>query len=175
MQIDRLQKRFAGWDVSGDGHIDHADWEAEAKRMVQAFGKSPQDMHGHTLTAAYLGMWSFFAEKAGIDEQSGSLTAEQFTHVAEEHILENGGRGFQRVVEPAIKALVTLVDENGDGEVNPAEFKTWLDALGVQDIDPAQEFRQLDANGDGQLTVKDLVQAVHAYHLGEIDVPLLGH
>lgn len=59
-------------------------------------------------------------------------------------------------------------------EVNPAEFKMWLDAIGVSNTEAAEAFRQIDANGDGQLSVSELVQAVPAYHLGEIDVPLLG-
>ncbi|MFD6811708.1 EF-hand domain-containing protein [Streptomyces anthocyanicus] len=46
--------------------------------------------------------------------------------------------------------------------------------MGVSDVEPAQAFRQIDADGDGQLSVEELVQAVRAFHLGEIDVPLLG-
>ncbi|MFB7032399.1 EF-hand domain-containing protein, partial [Streptomyces sp. NPDC056295] len=72
-------------------------------------------------------------------------------------------------------AIVELVDVDGDGQVNPAEFKSWLDAIGVEGIDSAEVFAQIDANGDGQLSVEELVQAVRAYHLGDLDVPLLGH
>ncbi|GGR65513.1 EF-hand domain-containing protein [Streptomyces roseolus] len=115
-------------------------------------------------------MWG----KAGIDEHTGALTPEQFNRIAEEHILENGGAGFNRVVKPTIQAIVELVDVDGDGQVNPAEFKSWLDAIGVSDVEPAQAFRQIDTDGDGQLSVEELVQAVRAFHLGQIDVPLLG-
>ncbi|GGY64794.1 EF-hand domain-containing protein [Streptomyces omiyaensis] len=85
-------------------------------------------------------MWGFFADKAGIDEQTGALPPEQFDHISEEHVLENGGAGFGRVVQPTIQAIVELVD----------------------------------VDGDGRLSVEEPVQAVRAYHLGEIDVPLLG-
>ncbi|MEU5384355.1 EF-hand domain-containing protein [Kitasatospora cineracea] len=174
VQLDRAQKRFDLWDVNGDGQIDRTDWEAEAKRILQAFGEAPASPAARQLSDAYLGMWSFFADKAGIDEHTGALTPEQFNHIAEEHVLENGGAGFGRVVKPTIQAMVELVDVDGDGQVNPAEFKSWLDAIGVSSVDPSEAFRQIDANGDGQLSVEELVQAVRAYHLGEIDVPLLG-
>ncbi|MET8969664.1 EF-hand domain-containing protein [Streptomyces hydrogenans] len=174
VQLDRVQKRFDLWDVNGDGQIDRADWDAEAQRILQAFGEAPGTPAAHALTDAYLGMWGFFADKAGIDEQTGALTPEQFHHIAEEHVLENGGAGFGRVVQPTIQAIVELVDVDGDGQVNPAEFKAWLDAIGVHDINPLEAFAQIDANGDGQLSVEELVQAVRAYHLGDIDVPLLG-
>ncbi|MFE2879237.1 EF-hand domain-containing protein [Streptomyces roseus] len=174
IQRERTQERFKLWDVNGDGQIDRADWDAEAKRILQAFGKVPGSPAAHALTDAYLGMWGFFADKAGIDEQSGALTPEQFNHVAEKHVLENPGAGFDRVVKPTIQAIVALVDVEGDGQVNPAEFKSWLDAIGVQNVDPVEAFAQIDVDCDGHLSIQELVQAVHAYHLGDIDVPLLG-
>ncbi|MEW1912044.1 EF-hand domain-containing protein [Kitasatospora sp. NPDC085895] len=174
VQLQRAQKRFDLWDVNGDGRIDRADWDAEAQRILQAFGEVPTSPAGRQLMDAYLGMWGFFADKAGIDEQTGALTPEQFNHIAEEHILENGGAGFGRVVKPTIQAIVELVDVDGDGQVNPAEFKMWMDAIGVEGVQPAEAFRQIDTNGDGQLSVEELVQAVRAYHLGDLDVPLLG-
>ena len=174
VQLDRAQKRFDLWDVNGDGQVDRADFDAEAKRILQAFGETPASPAARKMTDAYLGMWSFFADKAGIDEHTGALSPEQFNRIAEQHILENGGAGFARIVKPTIQAIVELVDVDGDGQVNPAEFKSWLDAIGVSDVVPAQAFRQIDADGDGQLSVEELVQAVRAFHLGEIDVPLLG-
>ncbi|MFB7037511.1 MULTISPECIES: EF-hand domain-containing protein [unclassified Streptomyces] len=175
VQLDRTQKRFDLWDTNGDGQIDRADWDAEAQRILRAFGEAPGTPAARALTDAYLGMWGFFADRAGIDEQNGALTPEQFNRIAEEHVLENGGPGFDRVVQPTIQAIVELVDVDGDGQVNPAEFKSWLDAIGVEGIDSAEVFAQIDANGDGQLSVEELVQAVRAYHLGDLDVPLLGH
>ncbi|MEU3398787.1 EF-hand domain-containing protein [Streptomyces filamentosus] len=174
VQLDRAQKRFDLWDVNGDGQIDRSDWNAEAERILQAFGEAPTAPAGRQLLDAYLGMWAFFADKAGIDEKTGALTPEQFNRIAEEHILGDGGAGFSRVVAPTIQAIVELVDVDGDGEVNPAEFKSWLDAIGVRGVQPAEAFRQIDTDGDGRLSVAELVQAVRAFHLGDIDVPLLG-
>ncbi|MFD5513593.1 EF-hand domain-containing protein [Streptomyces sp. NPDC127051] len=174
IQRERTQERFDLWDVNGDGQIDRADWDAEAQRILQAFEEAPGSPAARALTDAYLGMWGFFASKAGIDEQTGALTPEQFSNIAEKHVLENGGAGFTRVVKPTIQAIVELVDSDGDGQVNPAEFRSWLDAIGVQDVNPVEAFAQIDANGDGMLSIDELVQAVRAYHLGDIDVPLLG-
>ncbi|MER5618929.1 EF-hand domain-containing protein [Streptomyces sp. NPDC002215] len=66
------------------------------------------------------------------------------------------------------------MDVDGDGQVNPAEFKSWIDAIGVQDVNRQETFAQIDTDGGGQLSIEELVQAVRSYHLGDIDVPLLG-
>lgn len=71
--------------------------------------------------------------------------------------------------------MIELADVDDDDQISPTEFKTWLDAMGVENIDPADAFRQMQTNGDDQLSADELVQAVRAYHRGEIDVPLLGH
>ncbi|MFF7216366.1 EF-hand domain-containing protein [Streptomyces sp. NPDC008238] len=174
VQLDRIHERFNGWDVDGDGHIDRSDCDAESKRILRAFGEAPASPRARALTDAYLGMWHFFADKAGIDQDNGQLTPQQFNDIVEEHVLRNGGEGFDKVVRPAIQALVKLADEDADDQISPAEFKTWLDAVEVDSIEPAEAFRQIHANGDGELSIDELVQAVRAYHLGEIDVPLLG-
>ncbi|GGV17776.1 calcium-binding protein [Streptomyces litmocidini] len=175
LQLDRAQQRFDTWDVNGDGQIDRSDWQAEAQQILKALRVPSVSPAGRALTEAYLGMWSFFAGEAGIDEEDGSLNLDQFNHIAHEHIVEDSSSGFGRVVRPVIEAMVELVDTDGDHQVNPPEFKTWLDAINASNIDPAEAFRQIDTDGDGQLSVDELVQAVRAYHMGDIDVPLLGH
>ncbi|MFF9128107.1 EF-hand domain-containing protein [Streptomyces sp. NPDC014889] len=174
VQLDRSKKRFDSWDVNGDGHIDRSDCDAESERILRAFGEAPGSPRGRALSDAYLGMWHFFADKAGIDKENGRLTPEQFNAIVEEHVLENGGADFGKAVKPTIQAMIALADVDDDDQISPTEFKTWLDAMGVDDIDPADAFRQMHANGNAQLSADELVQAVLAYHLGEIDVPLLG-
>lgn len=174
VQLDRIHKCFHGWDVNGDGSIDRSDCDAESQRILRAFGEAPASPRGRALADAYRGMWSFLADKAGVDEESGRLTPQQFGDIVEEHVLRDGGGGFDKAVRPTIQALVKLADVDADDHISPAEFKTWLDALEVDSIDPADAFRQIHVDGDGELSVDELVQAVRAYHLGEIDVPLLG-
>ncbi|MFJ8973807.1 EF-hand domain-containing protein [Streptomyces anulatus] len=175
VQNDRVQGSFAGWDAGGDGRIDRADWEADAKRVLHAFGEAPTSPAGRALSAAYLGLWDFLAKKAGIDAHTGALTPEQFKAVADDHIVGNDGADFAKALTPAIKALIELADSDGDGQINPREFMTWLKAVGVRTSEMGTPFAQIDTSGNGQLSTEELVQAVRAYYLGEVDVPLLGH
>ncbi|WP_329028081.1 EF-hand domain-containing protein [Streptomyces sp. NBC_00690] len=175
VQNGRVQSSFAGWDVDGDGRIDRADWEADARRVLQAFGETPASPSGRALSDAYLDLWDFLAEKAGIDAHTGALTPEQFKTVVDDRIIGSDGAGFAKALTPAIKALIKLADRDGDGQINPREFMTWLKAVGVRTSDMGTPFAQIDTSGNGQLSTEELVQAVRAYYLDEVDVPLLGH
>ncbi|MBC6451514.1 EF-hand domain-containing protein [Actinokineospora xionganensis] len=173
VQDTRLKRRFELWDSNGDGTIDRTDYETEARRILKAFGEQETSPKGRALLSAYLGMWDKLASQAKVGAQ-GKVTLEQFTDVSEREIVEGGDAGFDRNLRPTIEAIVNMCDTDGDGEVNPAEFKRWMRAVGVDERQADSAFRQIDSNGNGQLTVEELVTAVRDYHQGVNDVPLLG-
>lgn len=172
-ESQRLDARFALWDSDGDGRINKADWEKEATQLTKSFGTSPDSPRGHAVIAAYTQMWDHVAGKAGVGAD-GSLTPKQFSDAIHELMINEGDAGFANTLRPTIRAIVDLCDTDGDGQVNPAEFKKWLDVIGVDESHADAAFSGIDENGDGQLSVDELVHAVRDYHLGKIDVPLLG-
>jgi Ca2+-binding EF-hand superfamily protein len=170
---DRLKKRFEKWDVNGNGKIEKSDFEAEATRIIGAFGEDPASPQARAVRDSFVAMYEYLASKAGAGP-NGSLSEKQFTEVIEAQIFQEGDAGFDRVVRPTIAAIVGMCDTDGDGEVNQKEFAKWLDAIGVEPSAAAPAFSAIDVNGSGKLTVDELVHAVRDYHLGKIDVPLLG-
>lgn len=173
VKSDRLKKRFEKWDVNGNGRIEKADYEAEAHRIIDAFGEEPSSPQARALIDSYVAMYEFLASKAGVDA-NGSMTEDQFLSVVEAQVFAEGDAGFNRVVRPTVAAMVGLCDTDGDGEVSPAEFRRWLEAIGVDASSAVEAFRTIDVNNNGTLTVDELVGAVRAYHFGTLDVPLLG-
>ncbi|ANN17223.1 signal transduction protein [Amycolatopsis orientalis] len=170
---DRLKKRFQKWDVNGNGKIEKSDFEAEASRIIEAFGEDPTSPQARAVRDSFATMYEYLATKAGTGPK-GPLNERQFTEVIEAQIFQEGDSGFDRVVRPTIAAIVGLCDTDGDGEVNQQEFGKWLAAIGVESSATASAFRAIDVNGNGKLTVDELVRAVRDYHMGKIDVPLLG-
>ncbi|MFE6616375.1 EF-hand domain-containing protein [Amycolatopsis sp. NPDC057786] len=170
---DRLKKRFEKWDVNGNGKIEKSDLEAEAGRIIKAFGEDPASPQARAVKDSFVAMYEYLAGKAGAGP-NGALSEKQFTEVIEAQIFQEGDSGFDRVVRPTIAAIVGLCDTDGDGEVNQQEFAKWLAAIGVESSAVAPAFRAIDVNGNGKLTVDELVHAVRDYHLGKSDVPLLG-
>ncbi|MDT0301423.1 EF-hand domain-containing protein [Streptomonospora wellingtoniae] len=166
---ERLNERFAHWDNNGDGTIDRSDFEAEAREIMRKLGEDDTSPRGRAVFDAYTQMWDYLSSKAG----KSSLNADEFAEVAEAEIISQGDEGFSRVLRPTVRAIVDLLDKDGDGRVSPDEFSRWLDGIGVAG-DPQAVFRSIDTNGNGYVTVDELMAAVRDYHLGRTDVPLLG-
>ncbi|MFD0773219.1 EF-hand domain-containing protein [Streptomonospora algeriensis] len=124
---------------------------------------------GRAVYDAYTQMWDYPASKSG----RNSLNADEFAAVADAEIISQGDAGFSRVLRPTIRAVVDLLDSDGEGRVSPEEFKRWLDAVGVT-ADSDAVFGDIDTHGNGYLSVDELMAAVRGYHLGRSDVPLLG-
>ena len=171
-QQERLEERFRLWDNDGDGRVEREDFEAEARGILQNFGEPDTSPKGRALMSGYMAMYDYLAELGGVG--SAGFTLDQFIAVAKEHIIEKGDEGFARVVRPCIRGIVDLCDTDGDGKVEPEEFKRWTDAIGVDRSQADEAFRQADRNNNGWLSVDELVNAVRDYHLGRMDAPLLG-
>jgi Ca2+-binding EF-hand superfamily protein len=172
-QAERLRQRFELYDTDGDGSIERRDLEAEARRIVEAFGEPEGSPKAQALLHAYPHMWDYMMQKGGRDPGQ-SLSAEQFVEIADAQMLSQGAVGFSNMLRPSIRAMVDLCDVDGDGQVNPEEFRKWLGAIGNDQIDADEAFRQVDADRNGKLSVEELVAAVGKYHAGELDAPLLG-
>ncbi|MDQ0791261.1 Ca2+-binding EF-hand superfamily protein [Streptomyces sp. B3I7] len=171
-QRKRLEQRFDLYDTNEDGRIDRADLEREAQRIVRAFGEHESSPRAQALLHAYPQMFDYLVARADLAAGS-AMTKEQFVDIAAREMLQHGAAGFGKVLRPSIRAMVDLCDTDGDGEVSPDEFGTWLEAISG-DIDAVRAFEEIDANGDGRLSVDELVTAVGHYHEGKQDAPLLG-
>lgn len=170
---ERLRKRFAQWDVNGNGRIEKSDYEAEAHRIIDAFGEDQSSPKARAVRDTFGKMFEYLANKAGVGP-NGSMDEEQFVRVVEAEVFSEGDSGFDRVVGPTIRAIVGLCDQDGDGEVDRSEFNRWLDAVGVDRSSATSAFNAIDTDGSGKLSVDELVNAVRNFHLGRLDVPLLG-
>lgn len=169
---NRLEQRFKLWDVDGDGRIERSDFQAEAERIIQAFGEDTDSPRGRGVMDAYLNMYDFLAAKAGVGNEG--LSFKQFSDVVNREMIQQGNSGFARVLRPTIRAIVDLCDVTGDGAINPTEFSRWIAAIGGSGADSDESFRRIDVNGNGTLSVDELVEAVKQYHFGQSDTALLG-
>lgn len=169
---ERARKRFAGWDLDGDGRLQRSDFEREACRIAETLGRSVDCPAALNLRNAFLGMFDHLRQEAG-GSAGDSLTEGQFARVAEDLVFEQGEAALDRVLAPMVQGIIGLCDANADGKINAEEFTRWLTALGQDRPQARAAFGRIDRNGAGALSMEELLAAVRGYHLGRLDVDLL--
>ncbi|MFJ4869827.1 EF-hand domain-containing protein [Streptomyces sp. NPDC088757] len=169
---ERLAKRFDKWDADGNGLLEPSDFAAEAADIARAFGESPESPKASALRDGFVALFGDLARRAGVAPE-GSIDREQFLRAAGE-IVQGGAATFDPAFSPVAKGIVGLADRDGDGVIDGNEFATWLKALGLGEAEAREAFRQIDTDGDGTLSEQELLAAVRKFHLGELDVELLG-
>lgn len=170
---ERLRKRFAKWDVDGSGSLEKADLQKEATQIGQAFGQDGDSPQVRQLADAFTAMFDHLAGQAGVGGD-GSLTEEQFVSATGSMIAEGAEDTFNNVLGPVMRGIVGLCDKNDDGQINRDEWKAWMQGVGVDESQAQNAFDQVDTNGNGELSVDELLGAVRDYHYGRLEVELLG-
>ncbi|MFF9073562.1 EF-hand domain-containing protein [Streptomyces sp. NPDC014735] len=170
---DRLRKRFARWDVDGNGLLELEDFRQEAARIVSGFGATPDSPGVRALHDAFEALYTHLAEQSGSSVQEG-ISEQGFLQATEQLLFTEGEAAFNRALSPVVKALVTLSDSDGDGSLDATEFEAWLAGIGLPRTEAAETFGKIDANGDGKLSEDELLRVVREYHYGRLDVELLG-
>ncbi|MGY1438934.1 EF-hand domain-containing protein [Streptomyces reniochalinae] len=170
---DRLQKRFDKWDADANGVLEREDFHEEAAKIAHGFGKSQDSREVEALKDAFDGLFDYLAREAGVGA-TGAVTREQFLQVTGDLIFRAGEASFNRVLGPVVKGIIGICDKDADGQINAEEFQAWLAGVGVNRAEAKEAFQQVDTNGDGQLSLEELLAAVREYHFGRLDVELLG-
>ncbi|HEX7307560.1 EF-hand domain-containing protein [Lentzea sp.] len=167
-------RRFEKWDADGDGFIGRGDYEAEARRIVAAFGETLNSGRGRAVMEALVVLHRRQAEAAGVGP-GGAMTLEQYLAANQRLMFDRGDEGFDDLLRPTISAIADLCDTDRDGLVDKVELRRWLgSAVGLSDAASDAAFDRIDLDGDGVLTVDELVIAVREFHYGRLDISLLG-
>jgi Ca2+-binding EF-hand superfamily protein len=171
-QPERLRRHFELLDADADGHLELGEWEAPARRMLEALGEPSTSPRAQAVVASYRKMWILLAGQAGTG--TSTLTLGQFGQAVGSHIVNPQDADFSDALRQAISAVAELFDRDAKGAVTPEGFTSWLKAVGADPSKAQETFRQIDVDDDGDLTIDELMQAVRDYYLGNFDVSVLG-
>jgi Ca2+-binding EF-hand superfamily protein len=169
---ERLQRHFESLDVDADGYLEPEEWEAPARRILEALGEPSTSPRARAVVASYQRMWNYLAGQAGTG--TSTLTLGQFEQVIDSHIVDPDDTDSTDVLRNAISAVAGLFDRDAKGAVTPEGFTSWLKAVGADTSKAQETFRQIDMDDDGDLTVDELMQAARDYYAGKLDVSVLG-
>jgi hypothetical protein len=100
----------------------------------------------------------------------GRLTRQQFIDAAKRALLDHP-EGFNRIVRPWTEASVAIADVDGDGEITLEQWGRLLRAMGGNDAAVKRRLKATDADGDGRLSVRDLLSTAQTYYTTDDDMP----
>ncbi|MCY0930304.1 EF-hand domain-containing protein [Streptomyces sp. H27-H1] len=171
--LDRkLDRAFAHLDVNEDRVIDEHDIIGLGSRLLSALGESATSPKADQVMGGLVDFWQELFTELDLD-RDGKVTPEEYKQ-GMTRLYAQGGPAYDRSFRPMVQAILTIVDTDGDGVISPAEFHKAQEAFDTRlsQADAEALFRRIDADGDGTLTVDELLGAVREYYTGtEEDAP----
>jgi Ca2+-binding EF-hand superfamily protein len=168
----RMKDRFYTFDVDHSGAVTVEDFDAMARRILAAFGLDESSDKGRNLIAGSRHFFQALAVLADTD-RDGSITEAEWLRAAEEKLL-NKPQGFAEVVRPFSSAVTSVADIDNDGQVPEAEWAKMLQAMGADGRAAQQWARRLDTDGDGIISVDQLMaSALRFYTSGSSEDPFI--
>jgi Ca2+-binding EF-hand superfamily protein len=157
----RIDSTFAHYDANRNGVIELADIYALANRLLQAYGEPASSDRGRELIEAYDRFWEMLADHCDTD-RDGRVGPQEYREAMIEAFVEGGpiNLDFLEVVQ----SLLAIMDTNGDGRVDSAEFGVLLRARGLSAEECSTAFSHLDTDGDGAISVQEYVAAVRDFY-----------
>ncbi len=161
LQERKLDKMFRYLDADSNGALEFQDLLGYASRLTSAFEVSPAAPKGQAIVDGFHVFWEALLSAIDLDGDR-RITLEEWRAGMTGAFIEDG-EGFSRSLRPAAQAVMNLADTDGDGTVSRSEFSTSAEALGMGADDRDVAFDRLDVDGNGTLSVDELVGAVAEY------------
>lgn len=165
--LDRkLDRRFATYDVDGDGYTERSDFEQAAAAMIAEFGLKSGDAAAARLAGLCRELWEMLAAAADADGD-GRISRAEYKDAFAAGLLETED-SFEAGYRPFLDAIMDVADTNGDGRLSLAEHSRWITSLmNVPPGDAVEIARRLDGDGDGYIDREEILDAIHDYYFDE--------
>jgi Ca2+-binding EF-hand superfamily protein len=153
IQDQNISAVFAVLDANQDSVISEEDFELIADRVRAQFGIEADSETERKVRAGFLAWWHQLRRDFDADGD-GQVTLAEFASAYKD------GKGdperyFAERLGHTVKAVVDMVDSDGDGFLSEAEYLHLL-AVATPDREAAMAgFRQLDTDGDGRVSVAE--------------------
>ncbi|MGW7436665.1 EF-hand domain-containing protein [Streptomyces sp. NPDC054849] len=165
--LDRkLERAFTHLDADGSGVIDASDIIALGSRLLSALAEPATSPKADLVMSGLADFWQDLFTELDLD-RDGKVTPEEYK-VGMTRLYAQGGPAYDRSFRPMVKAILTVVDTDGDERISPEEFHRAQEAFNpeLKPADAEALFARIDKDGDGTLTVDELLGAIREYYTG---------
>ena len=154
--VRKFSALFARCDRNGDGVLSEEDFRAQAQHIQQIFGWADDDRRTKRLFADRGELFHRLVSGADKD-RSGTVSLPEFLRYFERQIVVFRAAGAASPwLLSSCRDLIDLIDRDNSGSICAEEFAKLLSAQGSS-ADAATLFGKLDRNGDGRLTLDELL------------------
>lgn len=162
----RLARRFRTLDDDRNGFLERSDFEVSAARMAAEFGHGPESPARQKLVALSLGLWEHLLNVADKDAD-GRISLDEYKVAFAAGLLETP-ESFDQGYVPFLDAIMEIVDQDRDGRLTVTDEIRWTKALmHLPEADSRETFRRIDKDGDGFITVSELLEAIRGYYFDD--------
>jgi Ca2+-binding EF-hand superfamily protein len=151
---------FHAMDIEGDGYLVEGDFEALTDRWNAIQGWEPTSPHHERMRTIMMGWWHALRDAAHEDERvtlDEVLAVVDQLHLAPDAVLATG------------HAMFEAVDADGDGLIEPEEYKEMVRAWKTSDGGVDEMFHLLDGDGDGVLSQDEFAGLWADFWMGDDD------
>ena len=150
-------------DPSGDGHIDDKDLELVVQRVAEVRGAGTPAAKLKELSDKYRFMHAGMMSMADTNK-SGHVTLDEWLAYLDKVVADKAM--YEQLVGALTGLFHELMDHDGDGKNDLADYKSFLRVLRVDEAQAADIFKRLDKNGDGQVTLPELNELLVDFYKG---------
>ena len=168
-QAFRIASMFGVLDVDGDGVITRADFELLAERVYALVADHAGEAQRTAIQDAALAWWEQLSRDLDANSDGQITTREYVTDFKTGGVTRQEGY-FDQGAGPLASAIAQAADIDGDGFISEYEHVALIRAafLDEEGDDTARaEFRRLDTDGAGKISIEKFRSAVYQLFVTE--------
>lgn len=169
MALSEFQKKkfthlFRLYDANNNGKINKADYERRTHFLAQQRGFEMDSPEYLQIRQRIMSDWeqlSFYVD----EDADGQIILREFLAYYE-YVLSDDTMWSENAEETA-DAIIEVCDVNGDGKITVDEYGVFFKSYTLTDAQVQFAFEKLDADGDGLVTMNELVNAFDQFGKSE--------
>ena len=147
------ERRFAIVDTDGNGVWQRNDYEQLTRRLCETFGHATDSAPGRAVADGQRAL--FDAMLAHMDASGDQeISRDEFATGLRRAIEDRAG--FHTAVRAAAAALIQVADRDGNGVLDPAEYRRLAAVYGARAEEAERTFGRLDLDRNGVLDTAEL-------------------
>ena len=162
LQQRKITRLFNVYDLDGSGYIEEYDYMRIAENFARLRGFT-QGTEGYKKLQSKFGFVWEYIQKFGDSSRDNAVSLNEFLEYADS-LLE----GNYAAIEGSTGSfLFELIDTDGDGEINLAEFKVFYEGYNIDDAAADEIFGKLDLNSDSVISAEEFAQLGYDFHYSD--------